>query len=75
MQRKVQRAVSIGTYENLPSTEFGVDSEMDIKLSKADSVWPFELGVRRLHTPDLLQTYKAHLSFFMYDVYGIMYAR
>ncbi len=44
---------------------------MDIKFPKAGSVRPFELGVRRLHTPDLLQTYKAHLSFFMYDVYGI----
>ncbi len=48
---------------------------MDIKFPKAGSVWPFELGEIRLHTPDLLQTYKAHLSFFMYDVYGIMYAR
>ncbi len=48
---------------------------MDIKFPKAGSVRHFELGVRRLHTPDLLQTYEAHLSFFMYDVYGIMYAR
>ncbi len=55
--------------------EFGVDSLMDIKFPKAGSVRPFELGIRRLHTPNLLQTYKAHLSFFMYDAYGIMYAR
>ncbi len=33
---------------------------MDIKFPKAGSVRPFKLGVRRLHTPDLLQTYKAH---------------
>ncbi len=48
---------------------------MDIKFPKACSVRPFEQAVRRLHTPDLLQTYKAHLSFLMQDVYGIMYAR
>ncbi len=36
---------------------------MDIKFPKAGSARPFELGVRRLHTPDLLQTNKAHLSF------------
>ncbi len=40
---------------------------MDMMFPKAGFVRPFELGVRRLHTPDLLQTYKAHLS----DVHGI----
>ncbi len=36
---------------------------MNIKFPKASSVWPFELGVRRLHTKDLLQTYKDHVIF------------
>ncbi len=31
---------------------------MNIKFPKAGSVRPFELGVRRLHTPDLLQITK-----------------
>ncbi len=39
---------------------------MDTMFSKADSVRPFELGLRRLHTPDLLQIYKAHFSCKMY---------
>ncbi len=37
------------------------------------SVWPFEQPKRRLHIPELLQTCQAHLSFFMYGVYRIMY--
>ncbi len=36
---------------------------MDIKIPKAGSARPFEQSVKRLHMPDLLQTYKAHLSF------------
>ncbi len=43
---------------------------MDTKFPKAGSVRPFELVIRRLHTPDLLQTYQAHME----GVYGIMYA-
>ncbi len=42
---------------------------MGTKFSKAGSVRPFELAMRRLHISDLFQTYKAHL----YGVYGIMY--
>ncbi len=40
---------------------------MDIKFPKAGSVRPFELGVRRLHTPDLLQTF-VFFSFVIFHV-------
>ncbi len=35
---------------------------MDIKFPKAGSVRPFELGVRRCNTPNLLQTFKEGLK-------------
>ncbi len=41
--------------------EFGVDRARDTHVPKAGSLRSFELGIKRLHISDKIQSYQVHL--------------